>query len=422
MAKQSDEQYAGRTFKDSNRIYRLPGDQAELERLSLQHQLLRGILGALYPCDSDVAHAVLAPPREPDGQRPQVLDIGSGSGLWAMQMAMEFPHANVVGLDINLSKPAHVPTNCVFETGDITHGLSRYYGQFDFVHCRCMAGAVRDYAVLLREIWKCLRPGGICVMGEGDLRVYNEEKVLAPIRLDNDNDPTHSWLARLLFEVLQLNSRRSASSIGWQLERFLSEDGGFEDIQYKRRYAPIGWAGDGSLGDEAPLVGRLMKQNCYDFVRAWRPLLLMNSFAAEQVDSWIRAIDHELHNPTVLKQYNVWHYAWAFKKKDEPQRWEDRPWEGDEPQWHTSDNRLPGRSEEPRRPIEPPPPPKWQDDRYRQEERQRREDRERYEDRQRQEELRRQQERQRHEDRQAREEAQWRDERQRRDERQYGRQ
>ena len=53
-----------------------------------------------------------------------------------------------------------------------------------------------------------------------------------------------------------------------------------------------------------------------DFVRAWRPLLLMNGFQAEQVDGWIRAIDLELHNPTVLRQYNVWHYAWAYKRDD----------------------------------------------------------------------------------------------------------
>lgn len=102
----------------------------------------------------------------------------------------------------------------------------------------------------------------MCIMGEGDLRVYNEEKVQAPIRLDNDDDPTHSWLARLLFEVLQLNKRRSATSIGWQLEHFLQEDGSFVGIHYKRRYAPIGWAGDGSI-EHGETVGRLMRKNVY---------------------------------------------------------------------------------------------------------------------------------------------------------------
>ncbi|KZV87388.1 S-adenosyl-L-methionine-dependent methyltransferase [Exidia glandulosa HHB12029] len=310
-----NETYAGRTFKDSNKIYRLPGDQAELERLSLQHQLLRGILGALYPCDASEINDVLQVPSPPDGRRPQVLDVGSGSGLWAMQMAMEFPHANIVGVDINESRPAHIPQNCTFETGDITRGLSRYYNSFDLVHCRCMTGAVREYPVLVRELWKCLRPGGMVVTGEGDLQVYNEQKVLAEFRKDNDDDPTHSWLARLLHEVLSLNKRRSATSIGWQLKEILQDDGGFEDVNYKRRYAPIGWAGDGSI-EQGEHVGRMMRKNCYDFVRAWRPLLLMNGFPAEQVDMWIHNIDVELHNPTVLRQYNVWHYAWAYKRDD----------------------------------------------------------------------------------------------------------
>lgn len=40
----------------------------------------------------------------------------------------------------------------------------------------------------------------------------------------------------------------------------------------------------------------------------------MNGFDAETVDGWIQAIDEEVYNPTVLRQYNVWHYAWAFKQ------------------------------------------------------------------------------------------------------------
>lgn len=310
-----NEAYAGRSFRDSNRIYRLPGDQAEIERLSLQHQLLRGILGSLFPCTMDEVHAVLPQPSPPENRRPVVLDIGSGSGLWCMQLAMEFPHVDVIGVDIQQSRPPHIPDNCTFETGDINECLSRYFDVCDLVHCRCMTGAVRNYSVLLRDLCRCLRPGGLIIAGEGDLRIYNEDKRIVPMREDNDDDPTHSYLARLLFEVLQLNKRRSATSIGWQLDQLLEDDGGFERVQYRQCFAPLGWAGDGSIA-QGEIVGRLMKKNAYDFVRAWRPLLLMNNFPVEKVDNWIVQIDEELHNPTVLRQYNKWYYAWATKRRD----------------------------------------------------------------------------------------------------------
>lgn len=74
----------GRT-RGASRILEPPQVHAQLllsQRLSLQHQLLRGILGALYPCDLSVVNAVLPVPATPDGRRPQVLDVGSGSGLW----------------------------------------------------------------------------------------------------------------------------------------------------------------------------------------------------------------------------------------------------------------------------------------------------------------------------------------------------
>lgn len=47
----------------------------------------------------DGVKRVLAP--RPEGvDPPAILDIGAGSGRWALDMAKEFPHAEVVGLDL----------------------------------------------------------------------------------------------------------------------------------------------------------------------------------------------------------------------------------------------------------------------------------------------------------------------------------
>ena len=51
-------------------------------------------------------------------------------------MALEFPHAQVVAVDLAPSPIDDPPPNCTFELDDINQGLLHFYGQFDVVHMR----------------------------------------------------------------------------------------------------------------------------------------------------------------------------------------------------------------------------------------------------------------------------------------------
>jgi hypothetical protein len=60
-------------------------------------------------------------------------------------MAREFPHCEVIGVDL---APApvdldHVPSNCRFEIDDINLGLAHYHNHFDVIHARCIGSGVR---------------------------------------------------------------------------------------------------------------------------------------------------------------------------------------------------------------------------------------------------------------------------------------
>jgi hypothetical protein len=60
-----------------------------------------------------------------------------------IDMALEFPHAEVLGIDIQLRPQENVPSNCSFRIHDINTGLSQFHGMYDLVHCRYSGQAVR---------------------------------------------------------------------------------------------------------------------------------------------------------------------------------------------------------------------------------------------------------------------------------------
>ncbi|KAL1964156.1 hypothetical protein VTN77DRAFT_7244 [Rasamsonia byssochlamydoides] len=125
----------------------LPNDEEEQDRIDLLHHIYRLMLGG---------ELFLAP----IGKNPQrVLDLGTGTGIWAIQFADEYPSAQVIGTDLSPIQPAWVPPNCVFEIDDFeTEWL--YTTKFDFIHGRELEGCVADEDRLFAQAFKHLKSGG----------------------------------------------------------------------------------------------------------------------------------------------------------------------------------------------------------------------------------------------------------------------
>lgn len=204
--------FGGRRFV-ADAPYMLPKDDAELNRLDFQHYMLRYAMHGLY-----------APPIE---QLRLALDVGCGTGRWALEMAQVFPQAQIVALDLVAppSTGAPHPANFQFVEGNLLKGLPFPENTFDFTHQRALLGAIPEasWPGVARELARVTAPGGW---------VQLVEPAPAP-----QGGPGMNALAGW---VQQASMRRGINTmIGSQVGEFLSQ-AGLQDIHTREVEIPMG--------------------------------------------------------------------------------------------------------------------------------------------------------------------------------------
>jgi SAM-dependent methyltransferase len=108
----------------------------------MYHEICLGLLdGALYK-----APLCVSPQR--------ILDVGTGTGIWAIDMADRFPGAEVFGTDLTPIQPAWVPANCRFQIDDAEKEWTFAPEYFDFVHARNVAQGIGDWPRLMAQIFR----------------------------------------------------------------------------------------------------------------------------------------------------------------------------------------------------------------------------------------------------------------------------
>ena len=132
--------------------YLLPKDGQEDQRLQFQHVVLYKAMSNHY----------LAPLFSA-GQAMTILDVGTGTGIWPVEMATLFPQAHILGIDIALSSlPRPLPTACLFAQANILEGLPFSNQQFSYTHQRLLAAAIpaAQWPDVVRELVRVTRVGG----------------------------------------------------------------------------------------------------------------------------------------------------------------------------------------------------------------------------------------------------------------------
>ncbi|KAI5811880.1 S-adenosyl-L-methionine-dependent methyltransferase [Pyronema omphalodes] len=216
--------------------YLLPTDEKEQDRLDLNHEIIRMVW-------DDKLH--MAPLDKPQ----RILDIGTGTGIWAIDVADTYPMAEVIGTDLSPIQPDWVPANCRFEVDDAMLEWTFKDNHFDFIHCRNISSGVSDWKHLSTQLMRCVIPGGYVELCEYSLTINCDDGSMKP---DNGTKIYADYLRESMAKM-----GRPAAKL--EFLKMLLQEAGFKGIHALEAKEPLApWPKD----PRQKRIGAMSLLNC----------------------------------------------------------------------------------------------------------------------------------------------------------------
>ena len=237
--------------------------------------------------------------------------LGTGTGIWATDIADKFPDAQVIGTDLSPIAPGSMqPDNVTFEIDDCCSEWVYPDDHFDLVHIRGLFGSIADWPKLYREAFRHLRPGGYIEQVEWSVHNRSSDGTLSP----------NSVLARWSQYAVRTGTMTGKTFEIAENMADLMREAGFVDVVEKRFKWPIGpWSSDPKLKD----IGRWNLLNWEEGMEGWvmaaytrvlgvrsRHFLHLDDLRAnlsqwsfQQVQDWLQEVRAALRD----RKYHVYH-------------------------------------------------------------------------------------------------------------------
>ncbi|KAI1876715.1 uncharacterized protein JN550_000787 [Neoarthrinium moseri] len=285
---------SGRTYhsyKDGVSSYLLPNDPAEQDRLDFQHAMMTLLWDG---------RLVLAPlPRAPR----LVLDVATGTGIWALEYARANPTSFVVGTDLSKIQPVPDVPNCLFEKMDCEEDWLWTY-KFDYIHIRMIVTAIKDPKRLIQQAFQYLNPGGWLEIQDADMDLLSEE---GP---EKDDRVATSYLKRW-FEYSAIGASMNGIDLhkAKNYQTWITE-AGFSEVREEKFKVPCtAWPRD----RKQKRVGRWMSANYLSGLRGVSYKMLRSAgMAAEDIESFIGATRDEVKTGDI-RGYTPWYAVYGRK-------------------------------------------------------------------------------------------------------------
>ncbi len=249
--------------------YNLPDDEQERNRLDLQHECYRASFGGkLY----------LSPLQNPRS----VLDVGTGTGIWGIEVAQEFPQAEVLGLDINPTPPQATPDNFKYVVSNFEDPWPVEKGQTDFVHGRMVLIGLKNHRKFIHEAFESLIPGGWFELQDVQLPYMGTSGLMA------------EWNDYIMEGNERLGVNMVATDSSW--DRWLQEEG-FDNIKHEKFRWPLGAV---SNDPEATELSVKARQNLLDGLEAFSTITFMKGlgWSKSKLDAYLPKIRGAIENLT----------------------------------------------------------------------------------------------------------------------------
>ncbi|CEJ59596.1 hypothetical protein PMG11_08215 [Penicillium brasilianum] len=246
--------------------------------------------------------------RAPLKNPKNILDVGTGKGSWAIDMADAYPEATVRGVDLYPPPVNWMPPNCIFELDDLLQEWT-WSEPFDFIYLRHMLGSFDEvgWNTLYKRCYDNLEPGGWIEEFELDVRV----------KTDDNSLPEDSELAKWGENFIGCSQRAGRPLNVQESMRSKIEKAGFIDVHEQVYKVPIGpWPRDRIYKE----VGQLNYHHWVTGMEGYAMWLLTKfgaptPWTADEVQIYLAKVRVELKDPRI----HGWHYGrkiWARKPSE----------------------------------------------------------------------------------------------------------
>ncbi|KAJ3957129.1 hypothetical protein N0V92_006325 [Colletotrichum tropicale] len=217
----------------------------------------------------------------------RVLDLGTGTGLWAIEYADAHPEAEVLGVDLSPIQPQDVPPNLKFEIDDVEEEWL-YSQKFDYIHLRFLNGSIADWKKLIKNAFEFTQPGGYFEIQEGDF----------VLTADDDTLPPEKPLAKFASLIREACVKFGREFVPVPLMKRMMTEAGFEDVVLQRFKWPSNpWPKD-------PYYKKIGEWNFHNFVDAAEamaiaPLTRAHGYTKEEVQVFLIDVRKNMRDPSI---------------------------------------------------------------------------------------------------------------------------